>query len=266
MSIQHDKSGRQSIQVEVEVPGTVEEVWKAVATGPGVSSWFLPNTTEEWVGGLIVWDMGPGLEMNVVATVTVWDPPHRFVNLEKDWRPGAPPMTSEWTVEARPSGTCVVRVAHSVFADADEWDKDLDEIESNWPCCFAVLRSYMTHFRGQPASIIRITSPATGSLDDAWSAACNALGIADISEGERFRSPDGTPPLAGIRERAPEGPLPYAILRLDDPGPGIGSVTVFPFENQVLASVGIYLYGDDAPAIAARDDPAWQEWMKERFQ
>ena len=159
MSVQHDKSGRRSIQVEVEVPGSAEEVWKAVATGPGISSWFLPNTTEEWVGGLINWDMGPELEMNVVATVTVWDPPHRVVNLEKDWRPGAPPMTSEWTVEPRPSGTCVVRVVHSVFADTDEWDEELEGIESNWPCCFGVLRSYMTHFRGQPASIIRVTSP-----------------------------------------------------------------------------------------------------------
>ena len=266
MSIKHDTSGRRSIQVEIEVSGSAEEVWEAVATGPGVSSWFLPNTTEEWVGGLIIWDMGPELEMNAVATVAVWDPPHRFVNLEKNWRPGAPPMTSEWTVEPRPSGTCVVRVAHSVFADTDEWDEELDEIESNWPCCFGVLRRYLTHFRGQRASIIRVTSPALGSLDDAWSAACNALGIADISEGERFRAPDGAPRLAGIREHVPEGPLPYAILRLDDPGPGIASVTVFSFENQVMASVGIYLYGGEASAIAARDEPGWQKWINARFQ
>ena len=136
MSVQHDTSGRRWIQVEVETPGSAEEVWKAVATGPGISSWFLPNTTEEWVGGLISWDMGPELEMNVVATVAVWDPPHRVVNLEKDWRPGAPPMTSEWTIEPRPSGTCGVRVVHSIVADTDEWDEELHEIENNWPCCF----------------------------------------------------------------------------------------------------------------------------------
>jgi hypothetical protein len=30
---------RRSIQVEVEVPGTPEEVWQAIATGPGISAW-----------------------------------------------------------------------------------------------------------------------------------------------------------------------------------------------------------------------------------
>jgi hypothetical protein len=36
-------SGRRWVQVEVEVPGTPEEVWQAIATGPGISSWFVPT-------------------------------------------------------------------------------------------------------------------------------------------------------------------------------------------------------------------------------
>ncbi len=40
-----------SIEVEVEVPGTPEEVWAAVATGPGIGSWFVPSTVEEREGG-----------------------------------------------------------------------------------------------------------------------------------------------------------------------------------------------------------------------
>ena len=39
MSVKKEASGRRSVQVEVEVPGTPEEVWQAIATGPGVSSW-----------------------------------------------------------------------------------------------------------------------------------------------------------------------------------------------------------------------------------
>ena len=42
MSIKHDPSGRRSIQVEAEVPGTPEQVWDAIATGPGIGSWFYP--------------------------------------------------------------------------------------------------------------------------------------------------------------------------------------------------------------------------------
>ena len=47
MSVKKEASGRRSIQVEVEVPGTPEEVWQAIATGPGISSWFVPTEFEE---------------------------------------------------------------------------------------------------------------------------------------------------------------------------------------------------------------------------
>jgi hypothetical protein len=47
MSVKKEASGRRSIQVEVEVPGTPEEVWQAIATGPGISSWFVPTRSEE---------------------------------------------------------------------------------------------------------------------------------------------------------------------------------------------------------------------------
>ena len=33
--------------VEVEVPGTPEQVWNAIATGPGISSWFVPTEIAE---------------------------------------------------------------------------------------------------------------------------------------------------------------------------------------------------------------------------
>src|SRR5207237_6498700 len=47
MSVKKEASGRRSIQVQVEVPGTPEEVWQAIATGPGISSWFVPTEFEE---------------------------------------------------------------------------------------------------------------------------------------------------------------------------------------------------------------------------
>ena len=30
-----------------EVPGTPDEVWQAIATGPGISSWFVPTKFED---------------------------------------------------------------------------------------------------------------------------------------------------------------------------------------------------------------------------
>ena len=44
MPVNKEPSGHRSVQAEVEVPGTPEEVWQAIATGPGISSWFVPTT------------------------------------------------------------------------------------------------------------------------------------------------------------------------------------------------------------------------------
>ena len=40
MAVHKDDSGRRKVQVEVEVPGTPEEVWRAIATAEGISSWL----------------------------------------------------------------------------------------------------------------------------------------------------------------------------------------------------------------------------------
>ena len=62
MPVRKDASGGRSLEAEVEVPGTLEEVWQAIATGPGISSWFVPSTIEECVGGAAASDFGPGME------------------------------------------------------------------------------------------------------------------------------------------------------------------------------------------------------------
>ena len=53
MTVHKDDSGRRWVQAEVEVPGTPEEVWQAIATGPGISSWFVPTELERREGGAI---------------------------------------------------------------------------------------------------------------------------------------------------------------------------------------------------------------------
>ena len=75
MSVKKEASGRRSVQVEVEVPGTPQEVWQAIATGPGISSWFVPTEFEERDGKpvAVTLNFGPGMESRSV--VTAWDPP-----------------------------------------------------------------------------------------------------------------------------------------------------------------------------------------------
>ncbi len=73
MSVRHEASGRRSVEVEVEVPGTPDEVWRAIASGPGISAWFVPAEFEEQDGKpvAVTLDFGPAMDSRSV--VTVWD-------------------------------------------------------------------------------------------------------------------------------------------------------------------------------------------------
>ncbi len=195
MSVKKEANGRRSVQVEVEVPGTPEQVWQAIATGPGISAWFVPTEMDGRVGGTVTHHFGAGMDSD--ATITVWDAPHRFVK-EGSAEPNEPAMATEWIVEARGGGKCLVRVVHSLFADTDDWDGQLTGVESGWPSFFSILRLYLDHFPGQPSSQIQLLAmpPASG----AWEKLAGALNLAGAAAGERRHAGNGAPPLSGIVE------------------------------------------------------------------
>jgi uncharacterized protein YndB with AHSA1/START domain len=261
MSVKKEPNGRRSVQVEVEVPGTPEEVWQAIATGPGVSSWFVPTEVDERAGTVTL-DFGPG--MRSVAKVTAWDPPRRFAAESSDWGPTSPPVATEWTVEARAGGTCIVRVVHSLFADTDDWDGQLEGTESGWPGFFRTLRLYLTHFRGLPCSTIRLMAVASESESKAWERLVGSLGLAGAAAGQRRNAPAGVPPFAGVVEYVSEVPRDM-LLRLEQPAPGVAALGAFACGGPVMLAMTFYLYGGRAAVAAAQHDPAWQKWMSEKF-
>ncbi len=264
MSVQREPSGRRSIQVEVEVPGTPEEVWQAIATGPGISSWFVPAEFHERDGAPVALKLtfGPGMETE--SKVTAWDPPRRFATEGDGWAPGSPPIAHEWSVEARGGGVCVVRVVDSLFASTDDWDEQLEGTEAGWPGCFRVLRLYLTHFPGQPSAFMQFMAPAAGTPADAWAALCEALGFQGAAVGQPWSAPAGVPALGGVVERLGEDP-PGALIRLDQPGPGTVALFTMDLGGMVLVSLSFYLYGDHAADTVARETPPWHAWLAEHF-
>ena len=261
MSVKKDASGRRSVQVEVEVPGTPEQVWQAIATGPGVSSWFVPTEVDEREGGAVVCHFGPGMDSS--ATVTAWDPPRRFAAESQAFGPTAPALATEWTVEARSGDTCVVRVVHSLFASSDDWDDQLEGLESGWPAWFRILRLYLTHFRGQRCSTFRVMGVAPGPESNAWNALTGSLGLAGATVGQRWKTSAGVPPLAGVVDGVGEGRHFQEILRIDRPTPGIAFLMAHAVGGPVYLAISFYLYGDRAAAAVARDEPLWHAWMNE---
>ena len=264
MSVKKEPSGRRSVQVEVEVPGTPEDVWRAIATGAGISSWFVPTRSEERQGGEIVANFGPG--MDSASTITSWDAPRRFVAEGSVGGPGSPTMATEWTVEARAGGTCIVRVVHSLFASTDDWDDQLDAIEQGWPAIFRVLRRYLETFNGVECSAMQFVSFSGDSESKTWETLGGELGLLKVAEGQKWSAPDGFPRMTGVVDSLGQGMHSNTLLlRLDTPEPGSAYIGAIACGGMVQVYMATYLYGPNAKPAVERDEPTWQTWMGERF-
>lgn len=265
MSVKVEANGRRSVQVEFEVPGSPEEVWEAIATGPGISSWFVPAEVEERDGKPVAMTLtfGPGMESR--SALTAWDPPRRFMAQGESFG-GAPPMATEWNVEARAGGVCIVRVVHSFFASTDDWDDQLEVGVAAFSGFFRTLRLYLTHFRGERSAITQFVAPAAGTEAEVWETLTTALGLKDMSVDQRWTAPEGVPALSGVVEYVTRHPYD-ALLRLDEPGPGIAALGAFGFPGggPTMVAMNLYLYGDRADETVARETPVWQAWLEERF-
>ena len=247
-----DQPGERVIDLSVEVVGTPEEVWTAIATGPGISSWYVPSTVEEHEGGATTSRFGEGPEMVVPGRVAAWEPPHR-VRFMGDAEPS---LAFEWLVEARSQGRCVVRLVNSGFYDGSPWEDQYDGLSEGWPLFLNNLQLHLANFAGQRATAMLPMAMWKGPQDQHWSRLTGALGIpADPRVGDRVTSTaTGAPDFAGTVALAQPG---RAWFILDSPAPGTG---ILACEGDAI-SIWQYLYGDDAAAIVGRETPRWNAWL-----
>jgi hypothetical protein len=64
-------------------------------------------------------------------------------------------------------------------------------------------------------------------------------------------------------QRTPD--WPEALLRLEEPAPGIAHLATHVMGDQVFLWMRCYLFGVDAQAIAASIEPLWQAWLSGRI-
>lgn len=248
-----------SIELEVEVVGTPEEVWTAIATGPGISSWYVPHTVEEREGGAATASFGPGPEMQVPGRVAAWEPPRRIVF---DGGEGAGGLAFEWLVEARDKGTCIVRLVNTGFGSGEPWDDQYDGMSEGWRLFLFNLQLHLEHFRGRTATPVLPMAMWAGPRSATWAALTDALGIpAAPAIGDRVETSGDAPRLAGTVMVSESWRL---ALLLDEPAPGTGFLAVEGDGEAVGVSVWSYLYGDDGAAVAAQSEPIWWEWLGAR--
>lgn len=248
-----------SIELEVEVVGTPEEVWEAIATGPGITSWYVPHTVEEREGGAASASFGPGPEMQVPGRVAAWEPPRRIVF---DGGEDAGGLVFEWRVEAHDDGTCTVGLVNSGFGSGEGWDDQYDGMVEGWRLFLSNLQLHMEHFGGLTATPVLPMAMWAGPRTAAWATLATELGIPEEpAVGERIRTSGDAPLLAGTVVASESWRV---TLLLDEPAPGTAFVAVEGDGDVVAVSVWSYLYGDAGTAAATATEPAWWEWLNAR--
>ena len=253
---EHDK-GRRSISLQVEVPGTPQEVWEAIATGPGISAWFVPSEVDEREGGDVLFHLGP--DMDAPGTVTGWCPPERFA-YEEEWAATEPTtLATEFLVEARSGGTCIVRLV-STFS-AEGFDDDLDGMSTGWMAFLDNLRLYLTHFRGRPSAAVSLAGGSPEAKAVAWAAMLDALGLTAPVAGGRVRTTEasGAPALRGVVERAGDEEL---LIRTSETLAGLAA---FEWDGRTMTVFRAACFGPDPETLAAREAEVWGAWMHQHF-
>lgn len=248
-----DERGR-TIELSVEVPGSPEEVWQAIATGPGITSWFVPATVEERVDGAVRHDFG---EMGSdTGRVAEWDPPKRVV-LEGHGSPGGV-LAFEWTVEAKSGGTCVVRLVTSGFGPGEEWDGDFDGMSAGWLLFFENLRIHLADFRGHAAVAVVPTAMVPGGNARAWEELCGHFGVPlslEVGDDVALDLGGGETWTARIEKVTRTDTVHhYALLLADRRAYGFLAAEG---ADQVAVSGYLYFCGDDAASDAERWRTAW---------
>ncbi|WP_431896881.1 SRPBCC family protein [Nonomuraea sp. bgisy101] len=173
------------LQHELSLDATPEQVWDAIATGPGIDSWFMGrNQIEQGVHRTAFGGYEPA------NTITAWEPGKRLATRAPAADDGRF-IAYEFLIEGRSEASTVVRVVTSGFLPGDDWENEFEAMTTGLAMFYATLGEYLTHFTGRTA----VPVTAFGSGD--YRALFARLG--EPAAGDPITiTPPGQPPVQGV--------------------------------------------------------------------
>ena len=182
---------------DVEIDATPQQVWEAIATGPGYDSWYMGHTeVEPGEGGAVRTDLG-GYVMQ--STIIAWEPLRRFA-YRGDETPDGRFIAFEFLIEGREQGSTVLRLVTNGFLPGDDWEAEYDAMRKGGAMYFATLVAYLTHFAGRTATPITAAAPMVPDTRGVFDRVPAALGLpAEPAVGDRVRvTLQGLPAIEGV--------------------------------------------------------------------
>lgn len=238
------------IELETTLPATPEQVWEAIATGPGVDSWFMGRTEiEAREGGTAAMETGGHREE---ATITGYEPGRRLATRTAAGADGRF-MAFEYLLEGREGGSTVLRVVHSGVL-GDDWQDEYDALRRGWPFHLNTLREYLAHFPGRTAvPVFGFEQAGDRSPADVRALLAEALSLpTPIATGARAQGgPDGLPVRDGEVVWADDERF---ALRTAD--------ALYTFHHgSGMALMFHHLFAPAAAPADADPEKAWQRWL-----
>ncbi|CAN3979311.1 SRPBCC family protein [Kitasatospora purpeofusca] len=234
------------IELETVLPASPDEVWAAIATGPGIDSWFMGrNELDPREGGTAAMEIGGHRED---ALITAYEPGKRLATRTATAENGRF-MAFEYLVEGREGSATVLRVVHSGLL-GDDWEDEYDALRRGWPFHLHTLVEYLTHFRGRTGAPVFGVAPVPGRpAAELRGALAGALALP-------------SPPTTGTRVAArPTGlpPLDGEVVWADDERFAIRTGDgLYGFHHSAgLVLMFHHLFGPDTDGAEA----AWQQWL-----
>jgi uncharacterized protein YndB with AHSA1/START domain len=240
------------LRKEVVLSATPDQVWAAIATGPGIDAWFMGrNRVEPREGGRSSMTIG---EHTSEATVTAWEPPRRFAYRD-DSPDGVTFMAFEWLIEGRDDGTCVLRLVQSGVL-GDDWETEYDALGTGWDMYLHQLGQYLRFFPGRPATPVTVMGPGPADPEAAWAGLRRGLGLdGPPTEGDRVRlTPDGLAAVDGVVDYLSPDTLGVRA------GDGLYRFSR-GFNGMVFAGHHLFAAGLDPDET----ERAWQAWVDRLF-
>jgi uncharacterized protein YndB with AHSA1/START domain len=241
------------IREEIELAATPEQVWQAIATGPGIDSWFMGRTeVEPREGGAVQSDMG-GFVMT--STITAWEPGKRFAYTGAP-NPDGTFMAFEYLLEGRGGGSTVLRYVHSGFL-GDDWEAEYDALSIGDRMYLEKLAAYVKHFAGRTGFHAFVPGPQVADQEKVWTAITGAFGLTGaVSEGGKaVVSVPGLPSANGVVAFARQ---PHYLGVSTDEGL---YVLLHGFQDTVVAEQHDYTGVTDGTEA----ESAWQTWLTRTF-
>ena len=233
------------VRDEFTVDATPEQVWEAIASGPGVDSWLMGRTEIDSASKTTTFSM---FGQVAHGSITAWEPGHRYA-MQEDKNPDGTFAAFEWLIESREGGGTVVRVVLSGLL-GDDWEAEYNGLSVGDGAYMTKLVVYLEHFAPRTAkNSLFLPGPVT---KDSWAAMTAAVGAgADAADGQPARlSVPGIEPVDGIVEFVVSPS--FVGMRTAD----AMYMLIHGYNDMVFATAH---YFDDRDPSA--ETGAWQNWL-----